>query len=367
MTFTDNGDGTATLTGTPTGAGSFPLALTATNAAGSDTQTLTVTVSRIAVTGTASSSVPSAVFGQSALVTVVLAAERGPVPEGSVQFEVDGLDLGGPVAVAEGRVVSADLAGLAPGAHTVSYVFTPTSGSSTTAAGSLTQVVSEAGTTLAVRVGPSTITATVAVTAPGAGTPTGPVTFTVEGLTVGSAQLVDGVATLAYAVPASRSQAVAAGYEGDSRFTGSSASTSTGRLSIVATVSSASAKTSFGWYRERVTISYVCTVAAAPLTTPCPAPVRLGRALGESRTATITATDGSIATAVVTGLKIDRYEPILRVKRVGGSLRCVATDRLSGVDSCVVVKTVRGGVTTYKAVAEDKAGNRAVRRGTVRR
>jgi hypothetical protein len=226
--------------------------------------------------------------------------------------------------------------------------------------------VNQAATSTAVTVNSGSVTATVSPVAPGAGTPTKSVAFTVGGHNVGSATLSAGVATLAYSVPPGMTQHVGAAYAGDVNFTASSASTSRSDPSITASLTSAHAKTRYGWYRSAVTVTFTCTTHGAPLTGACPAPVHLthsGAAQSVSRT--ITATDGGTRTVVVR-VNIDLVAPSVRVTGVKNgatydgkapAAQCVGKDTLSGLASCKITKSVSGTTTRYKATATDRAGN----------
>ena len=103
------------------------------------------------------------------------------------------------------------------------------------------------------------ITASIAPVAPGSGTPTGTVTFSVDGISVGTATLAAGVATLSYALPTSKADEVAVQYQGDANFLASSASTTRHNPTITAKVTSAYPKSKSGWYRSAVTVRFTCT------------------------------------------------------------------------------------------------------------
>ena len=212
------------------------------------------------------------------------------------------------------------------------------------------------------------LTATVAPMAPGAGQPTGPVTFTVNGTTVGTANLsANGVATLTF--KSKGAEVASASYGGDDHFTGSTASTSTSNPVITAKITSAHPKTKFGWYRSAVTITFSCKAGSAPLKTPCPHPVTLGKsAAAQSVSRTISDTDGGIAMITVSPINIDLKAPAVKVTgiRNGGTynapgpakITCQASDSLSGLASPCVLKVVRGPLhITWTAKATDQAGN----------
>jgi MBG domain (YGX type)/Bacterial Ig-like domain (group 3)/Glycine rich protein len=331
---------------------------------------------------------PTVVFGQSTTVTAIVSEGDGSTPSGAVQFQLDGQDLGAAVAVGpDGRAVSPDLvsgASLAPGAHALSATFTPVD---TTVyapvASSTTQTVDQAASATSVVVQPSTITVTVAAVTPGAGTPTGTVTFSVDGGAVGSGTLSRGTAVLGYAVPAGKTHQVAAVYSGDSDFTGSSASTSRSDPTITARLSSAHAKTRYGWYGSPVTVTFTCTTGGAPLTAACPSAVQLrANGAGQSVTRTISATNGGAATAVVSGIDIDQTKPTVKLTGIqrgavydgtSPKVRCAARDSLSGIASCKLrrhetisdqgleITTVR-----YTGTATSRAGNTTTASATYR-
>ena len=190
--------------------------------------------------------------------------------------------------------------------------------------------------------------------------PTGTVTFTVDGVVAGSADLVDGTAELEHALPVGADHVVLAEYSGDGTVAASADSAERRDPGLAYSLTSRRAPY-HGWYRRPVTVEWECTPETADLAGPCPAPVELTRQTrGRTVTRTISALDGGAATAAVT-VRIDRTGPRLRV--VGPELRCVARDRLSGVSSCVVETRQRGHHVRFTAVAEDRAGNRTVVRG----
>jgi hypothetical protein len=321
------------------------------------------------------------VFGQSTQVTATV-SNGGGNPDGTVQFAVDGNDVGTPVTLVGGSAQSPPLTTsggdpLAPGGHAVTVSYSPTDptvyGGST---GSTTQIVDQAATTTAVSVNASSISATVTPVAPGAGAPSGTATFSVAGQIVGTANLVSGAAVFPYVVPTGMTQTVAAVYSGDDSFTGSSDSTSRSDPSITATVTSAHPKSASGWYRSPVTVTFDCTTNGAPLVAPCPDAVQFTtNGAGQSTTRTIMATDGGVATVTVGGINLDLAVPSVTVSGIknnaqyGGkapAAHCVAHDSLSGVASCTITRHTRGSLTSYTATATDKAGNTAMARGSYR-
>jgi hypothetical protein len=201
---------------------------------------------------------------------------------------------------------------------------------------------------------------------PGAGTPTGTVTFSVNGKQVGTAPLSGGTATLTHTVPRGGTRNVAAVYGGDTDFTGSSGSTSAQHPSITATVSSKFPRTKFGWYRSPVTVTFVCTTQS-PLTMPCPGPVTLSHnGAGQSVTETITAANGGAASVTIKHINIDTVPPTVSVfgPKNGATYfgaapaaHCAGHDALSGLASCTLSQSRSGDKVTVTATATDRAGN----------
>ena len=146
-------------------------------------------------------------------------------------------------------------------------------GNFTGSTGTETQTVNQASTTTTVTSAPDpsrfgqpvTVTVTVAPVAPGAGTPTGFVTVTVDGLGAVDLPLVGGTATLTTSALAVGSHDITAVYGGDANFTGSfGTATQTVQRALTSTaVTSAPDPSGFG---DTVTIT--ATVTAVPAGTP---------------------------------------------------------------------------------------------------
>jgi hypothetical protein len=173
------------------------------------------------------------VYQQPVTFTATIAVTTGTaLPTGTVQFSVDGTNVGGPVTLNNGIATYATST-LAVGAHTVAAVYTPDTTSVTASNGSISQTVNKIGTTTTVAssVNPSafmqsvTFTATVAQTA-GPTVPTGTVQFSVDGTNVGSpVTLNSGTAAFAISTLAVGLHTVTAVYTPDTgNITGSSGS-----------------------------------------------------------------------------------------------------------------------------------------------
>ncbi|HST41430.1 MAG TPA: Ig-like domain-containing protein, partial [Conexibacter sp.] len=182
-----------------------------------------------AVTATSLSTVPGnpSVTGERIrfLAQVAQSPSSAPTPVGTVVFEIGGEIVGQPVSLdADGAALSTPVQ-LGEGA-TVTARYRPT-GQFVASRGTTTQRVIRAGTAIDVSSSanpseddePVTFTAAVAALAPGAGTPTGEVTFTVGGTPLGGpVALRDGVArSSAIALPTGTHD-VAVTYDGSPRY-----------------------------------------------------------------------------------------------------------------------------------------------------
>lgn len=306
------------------------------------------------------------VFGQAVTFTAKLTQTSGggAVSGGTVQFRVDGNDLGSPVAVSAGGSATSPAATPPVGADQIEAVY---SGTSTYSAQTATQtlVVAKAQTHTSLSVSPSALSAKVSAVAPGAGTPTGAVQFSVAGKTVGSASLSNGTATLEHTTHGAHT--IAALYQGSGDFSGSSASTATSNPRLRATIKSAHPKSHYGWYRSPVTITFHCSTGSAPLTHSCPKAITLKRsAAAQSVTKTVTNTDGGTATITISPINIDRTHPRLTITAAkpgstydapGPSPTCHATDHPSGLTHpCRITITRTASRLSWTARATNRAG-----------
>src|SRR5262249_54982467 len=116
--------------------------------------------------------------------------------------------------------------------HSITAVYAGDASFAGSTSSALTQTVNTAATSAAVisSLNPSTtgqsvtFTATVTATAPGAGTPTGTVTFKDGAATLGAGTLSAGVATFGTITLTAGSHSITAVYGGDANFTGSTSS-----------------------------------------------------------------------------------------------------------------------------------------------
>ncbi len=134
--------------------------------------------------------------------------------------------------------------------------------------------------------------------------------------------------------------------------------------------------TSFGWYRGTVFVDYVCTEDGSPLLEPCPTGDNIAEeGANRTRSHTITADDGGSDTVTVS-VDIDLTAPAVTLAGITAApyledprrtARCVGSDALSGIASCVVnAFELGGGKVRVEALATDKAGLQAVDEAVVR-
>ncbi|HET8971392.1 MAG TPA: Ig-like domain-containing protein, partial [Candidatus Nanopelagicales bacterium] len=375
-------DGTVTLTTASLDVGPHTVAAAyvGTESFGESSGSLTQVVIKAPTTTALTSATNPSTSGQSVTFTATVTSGGLAVTSGSVAFTDGGSALGAPVPVAADGTATLTTAGLGAGTHAI----TATYGGDTTHASSsddLEQVVDKVmtSTTLTSDANPvvvgEAVTFTATVTASGSPVTSGAVQFGSDGTELGSPVPVaaDGTATVTTSSLAVGSHPVTANYLGTATYAESSeAVTQTVTPhdpSITAEVASGQPKTRHGWYRTAVTVTFSCTPNGAPLTAPCPTPVRLTHdGAGQSVTRSIASTDGGAASVTVRGINIDRTDPVVKVRGVRAgkqyfgnapSASCHARDRLSGIAECTLHEKRHGDRVIYVGKARDKAGNTA--------
>lgn len=176
------------------------------------------------------------VFGQSVTVTATVTpvAPATGVPGGGVQFEVDG--EAGPFVTAEDGVAEFTTSALSRGTHQVTATYVSADPNFVDSTSSVVNhTVNKAATKTTVTTDvpvavfgqPVTLSATVGAVAPGAGSPSGTVTFTDGDAVLGSAPVsstTGGIASITVDSLSVGQHAVVATYDGDDSFTGSNGS-----------------------------------------------------------------------------------------------------------------------------------------------
>jgi len=197
---------------------------------GSSALSLVVIPEMAGTATTVTSSMDPSTYGQSvtftATVTPTLSTDL--VPTGTVTF-YDGASTLGTATLNSTGVASFTTSVLIVGSHSIVAEYAGDSNFSGSNSTPLTQTINQDGSSTVVvsSLNPSiygqsvTFTATVSAAAPGAGTPTGTVTFSDGSTSLGSATLTDGAATLTISTLTAGSHAIQASYGGDTNFMGS--------------------------------------------------------------------------------------------------------------------------------------------------
>ena len=274
-----SGNATCTTTTLPVGSDTIKgtYTSTSTNFTGSN-GSLAYTVSGAATTTTVTAVPASSTFGQSVTFTATVAVvpPGTGTPDGTVDFAENGTAIAGCTGVAlnGSGVATCTTTALPAGSDSIKGTYTPTSTNFMTSNGTLVYTVTAASTTTTVTAVPAsstfgqsvTFTATVAVVAPGVGTPVGSVDFTQNGTAIagctGAALNGSGVATCTTTTLPAGSDAVKGTYNP----TGGNFITSNGTLtytvSPAATTTTITAVPASSTYGQSVT--FTATVAVVP-------------------------------------------------------------------------------------------------------
>jgi hypothetical protein len=251
--------GTATFT--TVGLTQGPYSITAVyggdaNFVGSTSAALTQVVNKISTTTVVNASSNPSVHGQSVLLTAtVTAVSPGTgIPTGTVTFK-NGMTTLGTGTLSSG--VATCTTSLATGSYSITAVYGGASDYANSTSAPLNQVVNKADTAVTLISSPPTsvfgqavtFTATLAVVTPGAGTPTGTVTFREGSTTLGTGSLNSGQAVFQTSGLSVGSHSVTATYNADSNFNASTSGAviqTVGKSSTSTTLSSSANPASMG-------------------------------------------------------------------------------------------------------------------------
>jgi hypothetical protein len=197
---------------------------------GSTSSPVAQTVNKAGTTTGLVSSINPSVFGQSVTFTATVTSTAG-TPTGTVTFK-DGVATLGTGTLSSG-VATYSTSTLSVADHNITAVYGSDTNFDVSTSPIVTQTVNKASTKTAVvsSVNPSvfgqqvTFTATVTAVAPGAGTPTGTVTFKDGATTIGTGTLSGGVATFVTSALSVAAHSITADYGSDANFDVSSSST----------------------------------------------------------------------------------------------------------------------------------------------
>jgi hypothetical protein len=213
-----------------------------------------------------STSYPNAVFGQGITFTAIVSANLpgAGTPMGSLTFTVDnGTPFTGTLVFSTSNSAYATFFTntLSQAAHYITATYGG-DGNFNTSAGNLMQIVGRSNTTVTVTSSGSslfgnavTFTATVAALPPGTGTPTGNVTFTVDGVPLAPVTLAGGQATFVTSTLSVANHSVTAAYGGDANFNTSTSVTLTQIVSRASTTSTVTSSGTPSVYGQSITFT----------------------------------------------------------------------------------------------------------------
>jgi hypothetical protein len=218
----------------------------------------------------------SSVFGQSLSLTatVGVVAPATGTPTGSVTF-LDGSTPIGTGTLTAGQA-SFSTTALVAGAHSITAFYTGGGNFLTSVSTAVNQTVSQAMTTTLLTASPLTttagqpvsLTATVSPIAPGAGTPTGSVTFYDGATSIGvSALSPGGPATLTTSTLAAGPHSLTATYGGDAEFSTSTSSAVTATITVINSVPVAITSGAGTTFTEGAAASFSITTSGSPTPT----------------------------------------------------------------------------------------------------
>jgi parallel beta-helix repeat protein len=394
-----NGQDQASFTTTALSVSGSPHSITAvyggdTNDQGSTSSTLTQTVNQDSTTTTLSSSANPSVFGQAVTFTATVSANSpgAGTPIGTVTFMDGATTLGtGTLAVVNGQdQASFTTAALSVSGspHSISAVYSGDTNDAGSTSNTVTQTVNQDSTTtgLAASVNPSvfgqavTFTAIVAVLSPGAGTPTGTVTFKDGATTLGTGTLAvvngqdqAGFSTAALSVSGDP-HTITAVYGGDPNDQASTSNTLTftvnfptptltaitpdriaagspGPLILTVTGSGFAPQSVIGWNRTALTTSYVstteltATIPASGFSSPGTASITVTNPTpGGGTSASLTFQVFAPPTSVYVNAAYAGDAPGTAVTWTDGSTHYVGTDAFATIQGGVNAVAPRGTV-----------------------
>jgi hypothetical protein len=269
---------TGAVTGTPTTAGTFTFTAQAVDSSTtpkSATRVVTMVVAQGSTTTAISALPTSSVFGQQVTLTATVNVSGG-TPTGNVTFS-DGPNVLGTAALTSGGTAVLQTSSLAVGSHSFSASYLGDLNFLPSGSPFLTFSVSQASSATILSSSPTTdvfgqpltLTATVSAISPGAGTPTGTVTFTDGANILGTPILNGGTAQITISTLSTGNHSFNASYAGDTNFTGSSPATVlTQTINPATTAVSLTSSTNPSVFGQAVTFSTIVSVVAPGAGTP---------------------------------------------------------------------------------------------------
>ncbi|WP_435011947.1 Ig-like domain repeat protein (plasmid) [Tundrisphaera lichenicola] len=242
----------------------------------SDATAVTLTVTRSPSTATVAPTT-AVVFGQSATLSATLTATApgSGTPTGSVTFLDGAISLGNATLDGSGTA-SISASGLSVGAHAITITYAGDAGFLGSTSSVVNLVVSQASTTATVTPPLSiafsqsaTLTVTLAANSPGAGTPTGTVTFFDGATNLGTATLNGSAsATITPSGFSVGTHTITATYAGDGNFLGSTSAIANLSVTTEASTTTITPVVSAATYGQAVTFTAAVASANAVPSTP---------------------------------------------------------------------------------------------------
>jgi len=274
-TATLDSTGSASLTTSALAAGAH--AITASYAGDSNfsasTSSLSQIVNKTSAGVTLNSSANPSVFGQSVTFAITVAAASGSgTPTGTVLLQADS-GATSTLNLVNGQATFTT-SSLAAGSHFITAAYNGDANFAAASA-SLSQTVTKDASSMTLSSAPNpsvfgqsvVVTATVSAAAPGAGTPTGAVSFSDGSTNLGSANLSNGLASFTLSALAIGSHSITASYAGDTNFN-SSSSTLAQTVNKAATATALSSSANPSTINQSVTFTATVSVVAPGAGTP---------------------------------------------------------------------------------------------------
>jgi hypothetical protein len=333
--------GTHTITASYGGDGNF-------NGSTSGAIVQTVNAPGATTTTSVSSGTNPSVFGQSVTFTATVTTSGSNTPTGTVTFFDGGSSIGS--GTLSGGSATFTTSSLSVANHSITASYGGDANNNSSSSTAITQTVNKASTSTSVAssANPSvfgqtvTFTATVSAVSPGAGTPTGTVTFSDGGTSIGTGTLSGGQANFSTTSLSVATHAITASYGGDANFSASSSGTvnqTVNQDGTTTTVASSANPSSSG-----AAVTFTATVSA-------------NSPGSGTATGTVTFLDGgtSIGTGGLSGGKATFSTSSLSVGNHTITASYGGDANFTGSTSAAIVQTVNSGggstapVLTYQA------------------
>ncbi len=267
------GGGTHVITAKYQGDGNF-------NAGDSSSTPFNFVVNPSGTLTSVASSLNTSTYGQSLTFTATVQTQPPgagvALPTGTVQFAVDGVPAGNAVTLNASGQATFSISTLTAGLHNVTAAYSGDANFASST-GAFGQLVTKAGTTTSLTSSanpsspnqPVTFTATLGVVAPGAGKPTGTISFSIDGVDRGAFPLDNQSQAIAtFTFTSAGTHQVVASYNGDANFSNSSVTLPQGVNRAATATSVPTATPNPSVYGQGVTLTATVTGVGSTTGTP---------------------------------------------------------------------------------------------------